>query len=143
MLRKKNLQLAELQLYINIIERCLGIVDILSTSRQDHQWNNLTKCSNNFTSLWSKNHKHFKEELNLHLHYTTPSTLFLNMSPCTNTQSRSSENISPYPDVTTGSSYNLETILRMLQQSQEQSDRYDNKFDSFNNKFGKFDKQNK
>ena len=38
-LRKKNMQLTELQFYINNIARCLDIVDLLSTRRQYHQFN--------------------------------------------------------------------------------------------------------
>ena len=43
---KKNIQLSELQLYTNNIARCLGIMFILSASRQDDQFNTLIKCSN-------------------------------------------------------------------------------------------------
>ena len=40
-LRENNLQLIELQFYINNIIRCIGIVDILSEERKDHQFNTL------------------------------------------------------------------------------------------------------
>ena len=44
-LREKNLQLTELQLYINNITRCPGTVVILFARRKDHQLNTLIKCS--------------------------------------------------------------------------------------------------
>ena len=39
---KKNMQLTELKFYINNIVRCIGILVILSTRRQDHQFNTFT-----------------------------------------------------------------------------------------------------
>ena len=45
MLRKKNIQLIELQFYINNIARCLGIVYILSARIKYHQLNIIIKCS--------------------------------------------------------------------------------------------------
>ena len=44
MLREKNLTLAELQLYINNIPRCLVQVALLYENRQDHQFITLIKC---------------------------------------------------------------------------------------------------
>ena len=41
-IRNNNMQLMELQFYIKNIARCLGIVDLLSVSRQDHQFNIFT-----------------------------------------------------------------------------------------------------
>ena len=43
-LLENNLQLTELQFYINNIARCLGIVVILSARIQDRQFNTLIKC---------------------------------------------------------------------------------------------------
>ena len=87
MLRDKNLQLTELQFYINNITRCLGIVVLLSESRQDHQWYNLIKIATLFTSQLSKNHNNIQQASNLTRiseHYTSPTqTLFLTMSPPT------------------------------------------------------------
>ena len=53
---ENNLQLTELQFYINNIIMCQGIVALLSESKQDHQLNTLIKCSTPFTSLLSSNH---------------------------------------------------------------------------------------
>ena len=41
---EKNLQLPELQFYINDIARCISIVVILAARIQDHQFNNIIKC---------------------------------------------------------------------------------------------------
>ena len=43
-LRKKNLQLTELQLFINNIASFLSILFVLSARRQDFQFNTLIKC---------------------------------------------------------------------------------------------------
>ena len=44
------MQLTELQFYINNLERCLGIVNLLSTRIQDHQCYTIIKCVALFTS---------------------------------------------------------------------------------------------
>ena len=74
-LREKNMQLMELQFYINKIARCLGIVDILSASRQDNQFKTLIKCSTIFTSRLSTNHKNIQQAsdlLSISEQYTSP-----------------------------------------------------------------------
>ena len=65
MLRKKNMQLPQLQLYINNIARCLGILDLLSAKRKYHQWNNLIKCYTIFTSHLSTNFKNSQQDYDL------------------------------------------------------------------------------
>ena len=60
-IRKENIQLTELKFYINIIKRCLGIVIILSASRQDHQWYALIKCATIVTSRVFKNNNNIQQ----------------------------------------------------------------------------------
>ena len=45
------MQLTELKPYINNITRCLGILDILSADRQDHQFNSLTSVLLSYKSI--------------------------------------------------------------------------------------------
>ena len=58
---ENNLQLMELQFYINNIARCLGMVVLLSERRQDHQFNTLIDCSSLFTGRLSTNHNIIKQ----------------------------------------------------------------------------------
>ena len=51
----------ELQLYIKNIAMCIGIVDILSGRRKYHQWKNLIKCYNLFTSQLYTNHNNIQQ----------------------------------------------------------------------------------
>ena len=60
MLRKENLQLTELQLYINNIESFLVIMDILSARMQDNQLNTIIKCSTIFKIRLSKDHNNIQ-----------------------------------------------------------------------------------
>ena len=85
--------ITELQFYINNIARCIGIVDIIFTSRKDHPWNTIIKCYTLLKSQLSKNNKKFQWELDLNYQSAIPSILFLIMSPSTNTQSISIETI--------------------------------------------------
>ena len=55
---KKNIQLTYLKFYINTIVRCICIVDILSTRRQDYQ-SILSQVFSFFTSRSYINHKDF------------------------------------------------------------------------------------
>ena len=100
-LPKKSLQLTELKLYINSMERCLSIVDIISARREDHQWNNLIKFDNNFNNeiiyKLQKNLTRLKPSHKNRAIYNHNKTIFLNMSPSKNTWSVSSEKTTPYP----------------------------------------------
>ena len=105
MLREKNLQLTELQFCINNIATCLGIVDLLSARRQDHQWNTLIQCETLFTSQLSTNHNNFQQDSDVQTktkQSTIPTkNIILIMSPSTNKWSCSSENITISTEATT------------------------------------------
>ena len=118
-LREKNLQLADLQLYIKNIARCLGKLDFISVRIKYHQWNVLIKCSTQNTSWLYINHKNFQQYVGIHSQPTSKSTLFLIMYPYANTWYKSNENITPSPDATTDLSYCLDKILDFLKQSNE------------------------
>ena len=74
-----------MQLYINSITRCIGIVDILSTRRRDHQWNNLIK----FETLFYKSVMYKLQQHSTRLVSSSKAraisnpkrTIFLNMNP--------------------------------------------------------------
>ena len=86
-----NLQLTELQFYINNIARFLGIVVLLSERIQCHQLNTLIKCSTFFTGRLSTNHNNIQQTSDLLSNieqYTSQQYLLLVVSPSTNTGSR-------------------------------------------------------
>ena len=57
-LRKKNLQLTELQFYIKNITRCLGILGLLYARRQDHHLN-ISQVFYSLKIILSMNHQAF------------------------------------------------------------------------------------
>ena len=62
-MRKNNMQLAELQLCIKNISRCIDILDLLFSRRKYSQWNTLIHYEIFYTSQLSKNY------INLHQEY--------------------------------------------------------------------------
>ena len=82
-LREKHLQPMELPLYINNTTMCLGIVNILYSKIQYHQWNTIIKYYTPLISQLSTNLNNFQQYPGLHLQPTSPSTLFLIIPPST------------------------------------------------------------
>ena len=74
-LLEKNLQLTELKFYINNIGGCLGMVDLLSTRRQDNQVNNFTSVLLSYKSIIYKSPNKPNQ------------SIYLTMSPSKNTWS--------------------------------------------------------
>ena len=97
MLCEKNPKLMDLKFYINNIARCLGIVDLLSTRRQDHQCYDFIKHGTLFTSQLSIDCNYIHRNSILLFNsdkYTIPTkTQFLLMSTSTNTWFGSNDNI--------------------------------------------------
>ena len=65
----------ELQIYIKNIAGCLGIVNIISIRRQDHQYNILIRCDYHFTSQLSTNYINFQQRSDFKIkteQYTPP-----------------------------------------------------------------------
>ena len=87
----------ELQFYINNIASFPSIVDLLYSSRQNHQCNTLIKCDTLFTSQLYTNYNPFRQESILKAKtdkYTIPTKpILLTMSPSTRKLSGSSESI--------------------------------------------------
>ena len=78
---------------------------IISTRRQYHQWNTINECSTIFTSQLSTNRNNIQQDSYLHQtfeHNTSPTQyLFLDVSPSTNTRSRSTDKNTTSPEATT------------------------------------------
>ena len=69
------MQRTELQIYINTIASCLGIVDLLSERRQYHQWYTIIKCAAVFTSQLSTNNNNIQQASDIKMkseQYTSP-----------------------------------------------------------------------
>ena len=99
------MQQLDLQFYTNNITRCIGIVNLLSARIQDHQCYTLIKFVTLFTSQLSTNYNFIKREyvfLSISYQFTIPTKkLFPIMSPSTNTQYSSTENINIFTEYTT------------------------------------------
>ena len=79
-IREKNLQLTELQLYINNIARCLCIGFILSARKQDYQLNTLIKCYNLFTGELSTDNNNIQQVYDIHQNFrafNNPKQIFI------------------------------------------------------------------
>ena len=99
---ENNMQLTELQLYINNIARCIGILGLLSAARKIQHCYNLIKCPTIFTSRLSTNHNIIQQAADLQAEkYTSPYTLFLVMSHSIITQSGSTGKLTIYIYATT------------------------------------------
>ena len=77
---ENNMQLTELQIYINNIAGCIGIVGFISEMIQYHQLNTIIKCYTLFTSLVYTNHNNIQQPSDIHQTFRSfykPSPIFI------------------------------------------------------------------
>ena len=136
------MKLTELQLYINNIARCIGIVDLLSAGRQDHQCYTLTKCVTLLKIQLSTNYNcvHRYSVIILIPYQSTIPTkqLVLIISHYTNTRSWSTKNINisieatnipAPPSPLVSKNYFDNTLQEMFAVSGEIFNKYDLRFE--------------